>query len=202
MRGWLERAAVLVLALAALAALRPAAQPADPVVALHAGLVRASAAPGWPSEPAIEALAAKSFDMGAITLAVLGTEGKGATSAQKTRLSHVLLIRLARQIALAGRQSASDGFTLAGTQALGGDDWLVTTRELRPGAAGAQPQTRDLSWRVRREGARFRIVDSLREGLSTVGVEHDDFAAALKGRDIDAVIAQMERRAASPQPGL
>jgi len=199
LRGWLERAAVL--ALAAMAASRPVAQPADPVVALHAGLLRASAAPGGPSEPAIEALAARSFDMGAITLAVLGTEGKGATSAQKTRLSHVLLIRLARQVALAGRQSANDGFTLAGTQALGGD-WLVTTRELRPGTAGAQPQTRDLSWRVRREGARFRIVDSLREGLSTVGVEHDDFAAALKGRDIDAVIAQMERRAAAPQPGL
>jgi hypothetical protein len=103
LRGWAERAAVLVLAVAALAASRPGARPADPAVALHAGLVQASAARGGPSEPAIEALAGKSFDMGAITLAVLGDEGRAATPAQKARLSHVLLVRLARQIALAGR---------------------------------------------------------------------------------------------------
>jgi ABC-type transporter MlaC component len=91
---------------------------------------------------------------------------------------------------------------VAGTQALGGDDWLVTTREARPAAGGAPPEPRDLVWRVRREGARFRIVDTLRQGLSTVGVEHDDFAAQLKGRNVEAVIAQMERRAAAPAPGL
>jgi ABC-type transporter MlaC component len=202
LRGWVQRVSVLVMAVAALGASRPAARPADPVAALHAGLVQASAAPGGPSQPAIEALAARSFDMGAITLAVLGDEGRAATPAQKMRLSHVLLVRLARQIALAGRQSASDGFSVAGTQALGGDDWLVTTRELRPATGGAGPQPRDLGWRVRREGARFRIVDTLPQGLSTVGVEHDDFAAQLKGRDIEAVIAQMERRAAAPPPGL
>jgi ABC-type transporter MlaC component len=190
-----ERAVVLGLALSAIGASRPGPQPADPVVALHAGLVRASAATGGPSEPAIETLAAKTFDVPAITLAVLGAEGKAATAAQRRRLSHLLLQRLARQIALAGRQTADDGFALVGTQAQGGDDWLVTTRVVKPAP-------RALVWRVRREGRQFRIVDSLREGLSTVGVEHDDFAAQLKGRDVETVIAQMERRAAAPQPGF
>jgi ABC-type transporter MlaC component len=200
LRGWVQRVAALVMAVAALGASRPG--PADPVVALHAGLVQASAAPGGPSQPAIEALATRSFDMGAITLSVLGAEGRAATLAQKMRLSHVLLVRLARQIALAGRQSANDGFSVVGTQALGASDWLVTTRELRPAASGAKPQPRDLAWRVRRDGARFRIVDTQLQGLSTVGVEHDDFAAELKGRDIETVIAQMEHRAANPQPGF
>ncbi len=57
-------------------------------------------------------------------------------------------------------------------------------------------------WRVRRDGARWRIVDNLRDGLSTVGVEQDDFAAQLKGRDVAAVIGQIERRAAAPAPQL
>lgn len=192
----------MVLAACAFGAARPTAQPADPVVALHAGLVRAFAAAGGPSEPAIQALAAKAFDMQAITLAVLGEAAKAATPAQRTRLSHVLIQRLAHQIALAGRQGPNDAFAVTGARALGGDDWLVTTREVRPASAGAQPTPSVLEWRVRREGGRYRIVDSLREGLSTVGVEHDDFAAALKGRDVDAVITQMERRAAPPQPGV
>jgi len=201
LRGWGERAVALALAVAAIGASRGVPQPADPVVTLHSGLVRTFAAAGGPSEPAIEALALKTFDMGAITLAVLGEAGKTATSAQRARLSHVLVQRLARQVALAGRQSADDGFGVLGTRSLGGDDWLVTTRELRA-TTGAPPAAVVLTWRVRREGKRFRIVDSLRDGLSTVGVQHDDFAAALRGRDIDAVIVQIERRAAAPQPGL
>ncbi|HXQ46590.1 MAG TPA: ABC transporter substrate-binding protein, partial [Caulobacteraceae bacterium] len=160
------------------------------------------AAAGGPSEPAIEALALKTFDMGAITLAVLGDAGKAATPAERTRLSHVLLQRLARQLVLGGRQTADDRFAVVGTRALGGDAWLVTTREVRPAAASGQPTPSVLDWRVHREGAHFRIVDSVREGLSSVGVQHDDFTAALRGRDINAVVAQMERRAAAPQPGL
>jgi len=199
LRGWLKRVAA-VLSLAMLAAAAP--QPSDPVVTLHAGLARTFAAPGGPSEASIEALALRTFDMPAITLAVLGDSARTATSAQRARLTKVLLARLARQIALSGRQGAGDGFTVVGTKAAGGADVLVTTREARPAAAGVQPQAVALAWRVRREGSRYRIVDSIRDGVSTVGVEHDDFAAQLKGRDVEWVVAHMERLAAAPRPEL
>jgi hypothetical protein len=194
LRGWVERAMVVAVAVAGLGAGRAAPQPADPVVALHAGLVRVFAAAGGPSEPAIEALALKTFDMPAITSVVLGEAAKTATAAERARLSHVLLEGLARRLALAGPRRADDGFAVAQTEPAGGD-WLVTTREVRPSPTAEV-------WRVRRDGARWRIVDNLRDGLSTVGVEHDDFAAQLKGRDVAAVIAQMERRAAAPRPGF
>jgi ABC-type transporter MlaC component len=199
LRVWLGRTAILILALAAFGAARAAPRPADPILTLHAGLVRVFAGPGAPSEPAIEALARNSFDMPAITLAVLGDAAKSATPAQRDRLGRVLLSRLARQIALAGRQGASAGFTVVGTQPAGGTDFVVTTRDQPPAASGgAHPG--ETAWRVRREGRRFRIVDRLRDGLSTVGVEHADFAAELQGRSLATVIAEMERRAAAPRP--
>src|ERR1700722_11440317 len=134
LRGWVQRTVVVGLAVAALGAGRAAPQPADPVVALHAGLVRAFAAPAGPSGPAIEALAARVFDMGSITAQVLGAEAKAATISQRGRLAKALLARLGRQLLLAGRQGPDDGFTVTQTRAIGGSDWLVTTRETPPGA--------------------------------------------------------------------
>ncbi len=192
MRGWVRRLAVLAVSGMLSAAAAPG--PTDPVVALHAGLVQLFAASGGASEASIEALGARTFDINAITSAVLGDAARTATPAERARLSHVLLEGLARRIALAGPRRADDGFALARSEAAGGD-WLVTTRETRP-----RPTTE--VWRVRRDGARWRIVDNLRDGLSTVGVEHDDFAAELKGSTLDAVIGQMERRAAAPRPGF
>ncbi len=200
MRGWVRIAAALAAASLAIGAASP--QPADPVIALHAGLVRLFAPPSPPSESAVQALALKVFDMPAITLAVLGDSAKRATPAQRARLSHLLVARLAHQIVLAGRQTAGDGFAVVKTQNLNATDVVVTTREQRLAVGGSPAQAEVLAWQVRREGPRFRIIDTLRDGLSTVGVEHDDFAAQLKGRDIDAVIAQMERRAAAPRPQL
>jgi ABC-type transporter MlaC component len=192
LRGWVRQASVLAVAGLLSAAAAPG--PADPVVALHAGLVRLFAGSGGASEAAIEALAVRTFDMSAITNAVLADAARTATSAERARLSRALLEGLARRIALAARPTAGDGFAVAQTQATGGE-WLVTTRQATP-----RPTTQ--VWRVRREGARWRIVDNLRDGISTVGVQQDDFAAQLKGRTLDAVIAQMQRRAAAPQPGF
>jgi ABC-type transporter MlaC component len=192
LRDWVRRVAALAVCGMLLAAAAPG--PADPVVALHAGLVRLFANSGVASEASIEPLAARTFDMSAITTMVLGDAARTATPAERARLSHVLLEGLARRIALAGPRRADDGFAVAKTEAAAGGDWLVTTRETKPRPASEV-------WRVRRDGARWRIVDNLREGISTIGVEQDDFAAALKGRTLDAVIAQMERRAAAPPPG-
>ncbi len=203
MRGWVRRVAVLALAVAGVGAAHAPPQPPDPVVALHAGLVRVFAAAGQPSQAAIEALAARLFDMPAITAQVLGAEAKSATASQRGRLAKALQARLARQLVLAGRQGPDDGFAVTQTRAIGGPDWLVTTREAPPGVrASAQAQPIVLVWRVRREGRGFRIVDSLRDGLSTVGVQHDDLAAALPGHTLDQVIGQIERRAAAPAPQL
>ena len=188
--------ATLALAVApASAAASP--DPAAPVKALHAGLVRLSAAADPPA-PAVAELAARSFDMAAITRTVLGSADAQATPAERARLARALLTLIARQIAAAGRQTASDGFAVTEVRGASGADWLVSTRETPTGAR--QPVA--LAWRVRREGAGFRIVDSLQQGLSTVGVQHDDFAAALPGHTLDDVIAQIERRAARPLPRL
>src|SRR5579872_5108444 len=145
--------ALAATGLAAMVATQPAAAatPADPVLAFHAGLLKAAKI-GWPPPgPEMEALIARQFDVAAITRVVLGAQAATATPAQKDRLSHALVLRIEREVLRYRAPAADDGFAVASVSLIGPGDWLVTTRvnppKVVPGQTTAPPTVP--TWRVR-----------------------------------------------------
>jgi ABC-type transporter MlaC component len=170
------------------------AAPADPVLDLRAGLFTA-AQTGWPpAGSATQALIDKDFDIPAITRAVLGDHASAATPAQYQRLSRAMTLRLEQVVARAPAPAPSDGFAVVSVKPAERGDWLVTTRS-NPTKAGQSPIL--TGWRVHDSHGRLKIVDTIRGGTSIVQLQHDDFDAALQGRDLDSVINQFESRAAA-----
>jgi ABC-type transporter MlaC component len=173
------------------------AAPTDPVMDLHAGLLKL-AQTGWPPAGAAMApLIDKDFDVAAITRAVLGDQAATATPAQTARLAHALTLKLEQEIARNRAPAPGDGFTVVGTKAAGDGEWTVTTQSNVSKAGGGAAQPSIIAWRVEAGHGEPRIVDTVRSGVSTVQLQHDDFAGALRGRNLDAVIALFEHAAAA-----
>jgi ABC-type transporter MlaC component len=171
--------------------------PASPVLALRGALLDL-AERGWPpSRPAVGALVRRHFDLNRITTTVLGKEGAAATPEQRRRLSATLATRLESEILRAQRPRRDDGFAVTGVRPIGKGEWLVNTRALATDRRGSAPTPVVLAWRIRQGGAGPRIVDTLRDGQGAVVLQHEDFVNALRGHDIEWVIARMERRAAT-----
>lgn len=183
--------------LAGIAVAAPAADAAQPVTALRAGLL-ALAERGWPpARSEVASLIRRHFDLARITTMVLGAEGAAANPEQRRRLAATLANRLENELLRAQRPRPDDGFKVTGVRVIGAHEWLVSTRAKPPasGAAPAGPVV--LAWRVRDGGAGPRIVDTLRDGQGAVALQHEDFVNALRGHDLEWVIARLERRAAS-----
>ena len=174
--------------------------PAAPVVRVRAGLM-AMSAHGWPpTQEAVEGLLARNFDLDDIARAVLGPQAPPITPAQSRRLSHALGLRLARELVRAPPPGEGDGFAVVGRRSIGPGEWLVTTRGGGRGGM-ASPEAPDqplvLTWRIKMSRGSPRIVDTLRDGVSSVAVQRQDLAGALHGRTPDQVIDLIERRAGS-----
>jgi len=160
------------------------------VTQLHDGIVAAATA-GWPPQPqAIARLVGDSFDLPAIASAVLGRAAAAATPAQRDRLARALGNSLVRELARR-RPAQADRFSVIETRATQPDEWLVIT-----GFTPAGEPAINLAWRIRAGPAGPLIVDVLRDGASAVITEKQDIAASLANRDLDAVIAEIERRGA------
>jgi ABC-type transporter MlaC component len=174
---------------ALLLALSIATHPAERAVdELHTRIVTL-AAKGWPPDrKAVESVVAQSFDLELIAREMLGSTK--STPAQRSRLASALGARLSREIVRAGPYSQNDGFRILARRELSRSESLVTTRATPPGED--QPVT--LGWRLRAAGGRWVVVDTLRDGVSSVGTQRDDLRTALRRQPLDAVIEAMERR--------
>jgi ABC-type transporter MlaC component len=174
--------------------------PAVPVMQLRAGYLQL-ARKGWP--PALSDVAAlieRAFDLGRITRAVLGRHAAAASPEQQARLERALGLRMARESLRLHLENLEGDFAVIERRPIGEAEWLVITRaELRGSAADpARPEPVVIRWRVRADARGLRIIDVFRDGVSAVATQRDDFDAALRRRDLDAVISELERRALLP----
>ena len=158
---------------------------------LHDGIVAAATA-GWPPDrQTIAQLVGGSFDLPVIASAVLGQRAASATPAQRERLARAVGNLLVHEL-MHRRPAPGDRFAVVETRATLPGEWLVITSLTPMGEA-----TINLTWRVRGESDRPRIVDTLRDGVSAVITEKQDIASALRNSTLDAVIAELERRVAT-----
>lgn len=174
----------MVSLLAGLLLLAPpacAADPSAPVLRLHDGIVAAGTTSWPPDRVDLRRLLDDSFDLPALARAVLGDTP--ATPSQHDALAAALAEDMLRQM-LRRRPVPADRFDLLETRALGPGTWLVLTRN-----APADEAEAVLGWRVRAGPDGPRIVDVVRNGVSAVITRRHDIAAALRGRDLDSVIA-------------
>jgi ABC-type transporter MlaC component len=165
----------------------PGNDPTALVTRLHAGIVAAGTQRWPPERQAIARLLRDSFDLPQIARAVLGAAA--ATQQQRDRLADVLGEGMMRQV-LHRRTDPADRFDVVETRAIGPAEWLVFTR-ITP--AGQTEVT--LAWRVRAGPEGLRIM--LRDGTSAVITRQQDIKAALRTRDLDAVIGELARQAAA-----
>lgn len=166
-------------------------RPAALVMRLHDGIM-AAAGVGWPPDRrTIAQLVGNSFDLPAIASTVLGAHAAAATPAQRERLARALGNLLVREL-MRRRPIPGDRFTVIETRATRPGEWLVITSVTPSGEANI-----NLIWRVRAESDGLRIIDTLRDGVSAVITEKSDIASALRNSTLDAVISELERRAAA-----
>ncbi len=168
--------------------------PATPILALRSGLL-ALARTGWPPQSAaLGPLVTETFDLSGITASVLGPAAATATPEQATRFAQAFGQRMARELTRSRPDPEADRFAIQEIRSIGPTEWLVITRHELPAGTPGSPVV--LGWRVRALPDGPRIVDLLRDGVSAVQVQRDDIAAALRTRPLDALLADIERRAA------
>jgi phospholipid transport system substrate-binding protein len=143
------------------------------------------------------ALLNAAFDVPLLAEFALGRYWRGATDEQ--RAEYMLLYEESLVIANADRFRGHTGETLRVLQArTTQDDEAVVNSELpRPDA----PPIR-VGWRVRREGASFKIIDVFIEGVSMAITQRDDYAATIQrgGGRVAALLAAMREKNTPPPP--
>jgi ABC-type transporter MlaC component len=172
---------------------QPAVAPEAPVLALRAELL-ALAADWPPAATRLMPLVTAAFDLRGITGTVLG-EAAGQTSPEQLeRFTRVFGLRMNRALVRSRAPTEDDRFAVQETRPLGPAKWLVLTRSERPDGPLV------LGWRIRLLPEGPRIVDLLADGVSAVQVQRQDLASALRTRSLDALLLELERRAA-PERG-
>ena len=198
--GLRRRPLVLGIVLGAPVALPAYAQDAAgataPVLKLRGGILDL-ARQGWPPPQAqVLSLVDQTFDMSRIARGVLG-KNVSVSPEQEARVLQVLRSRMAQQM-VRFRPNPGDGFAVTETRPAGAAEWLIFTRSVPPGEAGARDPV-VVAWRVAAaSGTPPRIVDLQRDGVSAVATQRDDLAASLRRLGLNEAIAEMERRAALP----
>jgi ABC-type transporter MlaC component len=191
--GWRRLAGSgIVAAMVVCAAGAQAAAPVDPaapVLAFHNGLTALSHKDRAGDLRLLRRLVPRSFDVDTIERAVMGPQADKATPAQRARLADVFVRRMAARIEKDGSVGPGAVMTVQKSRPVSDGVWLVSTKSTRGGASST------LTWRVRAEAGGPRIVDVLKDGGSLTGVERGQFQAAMRGRDLNAVITELERTA-------
>jgi phospholipid transport system substrate-binding protein len=128
------------------------------------------------------------FDMMQMSRFVLGPYWRSASESQ--RQEFVKLFEDYIVIAYSGRFSQYSGeqFKIVGSRPEG-DSALVTSQILRPN--GGPPIKVD--WRVGKEGAEYKIVDVVVEGVSLLVTQRQEFASVIQrnGGQLDALMQLM-----------
>lgn len=172
----------VLIALVAMPLMAAAADPAAPVRTFVAG------APGR-SAAQIAQLVGETFDLDALATAALGAAP--ATAEQRRRLGQAIARRIAAETVARGDRHVQT--VVARTKPIGPGQWLITTQTPR---RNMEPLL--LSWRVSNAGGALKIIDVLRDGTSSIGVQRREIATALRRQTLDAVINAMEQRYGGP----
>ena len=191
--AWLVIAVAVLVLIVSPNAAELAAQGADQtalIVRLRVAVADAVTRGGLTAKGDIERLIADSFDLPGIARTVLGPRARLATEVQIGKMAHALDLRLVREFMRQPLLPGADGFQVIETHAAGDAEWQVVTRSRSRGAAPSM-----VTWQVRAMPVGPRIIDVVRDGVSAVTTLRADVAAASRTKDLDAVIAEIERRA-------
>ncbi|HEV2745974.1 MAG TPA: ABC transporter substrate-binding protein [Allosphingosinicella sp.] len=184
-----RRAALLALATLVLATASPAASgdaaPAAPIRAVEAALAGRDGAA--PSEAAVRAAVARSFNLDAMARAVLG--GQAFTPKQFGRFREALADHLVLDMLGQRRDGRRGTIMIVRTRAIGTGEWVVDTRVETPG----RPH-RSVSWRVSAGSGRALITDLLGNGASLVRSWRNRHLPTLRRVGLDGLIERLEAR--------
>lgn len=140
-------------------------------------------------ENVLRQLLAQGFDLPFIARFVLGRNWRKLPAEQRETYVQVystyFLNTYARR--LGGYEGQS--FTVLSAHPAGRKDAVVKTRIDRPGAASLISD-----WRVRASRNEFRIIDISVEGVSMAVTQRSEFAAVIKSRGIDGLMAALSAR--------
>lgn len=179
--------ALFALAAVTAASAAPVADPASVVMGFHRSVVAAAKAKS--GEADAERAVRRSFDVDAIETAVLSD--RPASAVQRSRLGDVIVRRLAARVLTDPDVRSGVELTVVRIRPSGDGGWLISTR------SGPPTASLSLTWRLRQTTGGPRVVDVLHDGVSMASVERRKLEEALRGRDLDAALADIERRNAA-----
>ena len=204
--GWFwARLALPVLAaavlLSSLAQPRPALSAADPASFLERYGDRAISllSDGSRSEAErggdFRQLLSEGFDLESISAFVLTPYWRQASEDQRQRFLAAFQSVLANRFLPLFQGAKSESFAIESTRSIGGRDDLFSVETVLLGDNGRRVKT---SWRIKRSGESFRILDVSVEGASMAHTFRDEYRAYVRRSDqgIDGLIEQLERRSA------
>lgn len=137
----------------------------------------------------VDALLGPSFDQDYLARLVLGSRWQTASDEQRRRFAAALYATLLSTYAAAVVEWTPEGFHMLPLQDPGESPQVVVRTEvLAPGG-----NVTHVDYRLHRTPAGWKIFDVVVSGVSYAHSYHDDIAAELLHKGIDAVIARLER---------
>ena len=145
-------------------------------------------------EQAIErfrSLLNRGFDVPYIGRWVLGRHWNTATPAQQQEYQQLFERLIIRTYSERFAEYSGETFKITGARPEGSSDTTVTTQIIRP----AGPPV-NVSWRVRKRDADYRIIDILVEGVSMGVTQRQEFASVIEqnGGRIDGLLQALRNR--------
>lgn len=193
-------AAMMVIAISITAIGRSAHAASDPADFLEGYGDRAIAVLGDSGqsedarERAFRDLLAEGFDLESISAFVLTTYWRQASEDQRTRFIDAFTSVLSARFLPLFNGAESDSFAIETTRNIGGRDDLFSVETVLIGDKGRRINT---SWRIKKAGDGFRILDVAVEGASMAHTFRDEYRSYVRRSDqgLDGLIQQLERRA-------
>jgi len=137
-------------------------------------------------------LFAESFDIDALSRAVLGSRWSALSPAQQIEFRAAFQAYVAKAYADRFYTYAGQPMTIVATKAAGNGDVLVQSRVQMPGSAEQTP----VDWQVSEVSGAPRISDVVIDGVSLIRTQRDEFASVIRanGGDVTKLTALLDQR--------
>lgn len=136
----------------------------------------------------------RGFDVPTIARFVLGRYWNAATPAQQQEYLTLFEQMVTQTYARRFSEYSGETFQVTGTQPVSDTDVLVRSNIVRPDGPPVA-----VDWRVRDQGAGFRIVDVMVEGVSMLLTQRNEFASVIQrsGGNVDALLQALRQQVAT-----
>ena len=138
----------------------------------------------------LRAILSGSFDLKTIGRAVLGPTWKSADENQRASYLSAFEDYIVATYSLRVKDYAGETFEVLKETPIDDRDSMVATQIVRPNKAPLL-----VDYRVRGDGAAYRVVDVMVEGISMLTSQRQEFAAVVQRDGLDGLIARLRARA-------